>query len=189
MSSAAVGAPEAPIPPGAPGIGSGIPGWGLTVAFGVLSAGGCWMLLTNVAWLIVGLALTVVALRFPRAMLAWLIVLLFGVSMFWQQPDPANWRFYVLLAAAHLLHILGGVLLWLSPGSRVQLAVLGRMGRRFLAIQIPVQLFSWLVLSLSSGVGGATGLTLPALGLIAGIALALTTLVLMVPMFRRPRGR
>lgn len=168
-------------PSALPELGASVRGWMLLAAFAVASAGACLVTLTNLGWLIIGLVLTALALIFRRLMLPWLLILLLGASVFWQLPDPANWRFYLVLAGLHVIHLLGGLLAWIPPTSHVQLAVFAPMARRFLLIQVPVQVLSWLALVIWSGHSGAA----PAFGVLAGIALALLAVVLALPMFRR----
>lgn len=168
-----------------PRVGITVPGWSFSAAFCVVSAASCFALVSNVGWLIAGLVATALALLFPRAMLTWFIILFLGASLFWQQPDASNWRFYLLLACVHLLHVLGTLRSWVPRTARVQLVVLDALARRFLIIQLPVQVASVVVLMLWSGANAGHAVSAPAVGVVAGAALAALTVILMVPMFRR----
>ena len=130
------------------------------------------------------LVLALAALVFPKAPAAWALAILlaiFALGGFGAAPD---WKFFVMLAGAHALHVMGMTLSWLPVGGPVQLRVLGRMLRTFLIIQLPAQLVSFIVLTLLSGGSVVAALTSPVFGLLAAVGFVLLVLALVVPLVR-----
>lgn len=92
-------------------------------------------------WLAVGIVLSVVVAWSPQHLLGWVLILFLAASRLAHQPG-LSWRFLVLLAGLHLLHLLAMQILELPWRSWAQLAVFIPPLRRFVAIQVPTQLLA-----------------------------------------------
>jgi hypothetical protein len=132
----------------------------------------------------VALFLTLATLVFPKTPAAWALgvfLALFSLGAFGAAP---SWKFFVVLAGAHLLHIIGMTLAWLPIGGPVQLRVIGRLLRPFLIIQVPAQLVSLVVLNILSGKTMVAALISPAFGIVAAVGFVLLVLFVVLPMLR-----
>jgi hypothetical protein len=168
-----------------PELGARIPGYATRVAFVAVAAPLCFDRYPTGFWLVVGLALTAGAVAAPRHLYAWALLLLLGASQLSRDPSPYDWHFFVLLAGLHLLHVLAASTLAYPWRSWVQLAAIRPPLRRYLAIQVPVQLVALLTLSLlAPSPDGGAHVTVPAVGIVGAAALVLITLRLIVPMLR-----
>jgi hypothetical protein len=137
-------------------------------------------------WLVVGFILSAGAALAPRFLSAWLLILVLGVSIFWQTPSPENWRFYIVLAGIHLVHVLAAQALSVPVTAWLQLRVLVRPLRRYVVIQVISQALAVLVLVVTAG---AHNISLPVLGILGAVALIAIALVLVIPLLReKARG-
>jgi hypothetical protein len=134
--------------------------------------------------IIVAMFLTLATLVFPRSPAAWALAALLAIASLGTIGAAPDWRFFVTLAGAHLLHVFGMTLGWLPVGGPVQLRVLGRSLRTFVIIQIPAQLVSFVVLTLLAGHSVAAALTSPAFGILAAIGFVVLAIVALVPIAR-----
>jgi hypothetical protein len=123
------------------------------------------------------LLLSLGTLVFPRSPAAWLLAGLLAISALGAFGVAPGWKFFVVLAGAHAIHLFGMMLGWLPVGGPVQLRVLGRMLRVFLVIQIPAQAVALIVLTLLAGKPVISALVSPQFGLIAGIGFVLLVVV------------
>lgn len=98
-------------------------------------------------WAVVGIVFALVAAIAPQYLLAWGLIVFLAVGQL-AHREGLNWRFLLLLAGLHLLHVLALWILELPWRSRVQPAVFAPGLIRFLAIQVPVQLVAVLFLLL-----------------------------------------
>lgn len=98
-------------------------------------------------WLAVGIPFSVLAAWVPEYLLGWALIVFLALGELDRSPG-LSWRLLVLLAGVHLLHLLGMLTLGLPWRSWVQPRVLLRLVRRFVAIQIPVQLTAVVLLLL-----------------------------------------
>jgi hypothetical protein len=130
----------------------------------------------------VALLLCVATVAFPRAPAAWLLAALLAFVSLGPIGSEPTWRFFVALAAAHLLHLIGVTLPWLPTGGRVELRVIGRMLRIFVIIQIPAQLLAFLILTLLARGGG--NLVSPLFGLVAALGFVAVVALIVVPLVR-----
>jgi hypothetical protein len=174
---------------GMPDIGARVPGFvprlGLAITAGLLCAA-CYQ---PGFWLVVGLALTAFAVLLPHRLGAWLLVVFLGASQLGREAWPVSWRFLVLLAGMHLVHVLAALTLQLPWRSWVQVDVFRTPLMRFLLIQVPAQgAAALLVALLAPRSNGSRPLTLPAFGIVGAVALVGVTLLLAVPLLRE-RGR
>jgi hypothetical protein len=139
--------------------------------------------------LALALLLSLGTLVFPKTPAAWLLAGLLAASALGGFGEAPGWKFFVVLAGAHALHLIGMTLGWLPVGGQVQLRILGRMLRTFLIIQVPAQAVALIVLTLVAGKSVASALTSPQLGLIAGVGFVLLVVVSVLSIAReRPGG-
>jgi hypothetical protein len=134
--------------------------------------------------LAVALFLSLAALVFPKTPAAWALAILlaaFSLGAFGAAP---SWKFFVVLAGAHLLHVIGMTLAWLPVGGPVQLRVIGRLLRPYLIIQVPAQLLSLLVLTVLSGRPVVSALTSPVFGVVAAVGFVLLVVFVVIPAVR-----
>lgn len=144
----------------------------------------------GVQWaLVLGLFLAMATLVFPRSPAVWALGALLAILSLGPIGTPPTWKFFVALAAVHLLHAVGMTLSWLPVGGAIELRVLGRILRPFVIIQIPAQLVSFVVLTLLAGRSVAQTLTSPFFGLVAGGAFVLLVVVVLVPVVGAKRGQ
>ncbi len=169
-----------------PRVGVWIPALAMRGLFAAVSLVLCGTLLSSSLWIAIAVILTAVAVARPRLLAPWALILLLGASLLWRTPSATDWRFFVLLAGLHLLHVLGCQLLVLPWRGRLQLRSLGGVLLRFLAIQAPSQLLAWAALLLFAP-HGAVGIGLPALGAVAAVALVALAAVLIRPLLARSR--
>jgi hypothetical protein len=164
-----------------PAAGARIPGF--TVRAAVLIAG---VLLTLVdfgltGWLGVGIALSLAAAWAPELLLGWVLIVFLAAGQLARHPG-LSWRFAVLLAGLHLLHVLAMQTLELPWRSWLAPAVLVAPLRRFLVIQVPIQLLAVLaLLLLARGHDGHRPLTVAGFAVVGIVALAGVGLLLLGP--------
>ena len=171
--------------PAAPDLGVLVPGWALRALFAVVAVALSIALAAPGFWLSVALLLAATAVVTPRWLTAWFLIGGLVLSLLVREQTFADWRPYVLIAGAHALHILGSWMLVVAPSAKVQPAVLWPSARRFLLIQIPVQLVAVGALALTTAVSGGSVLALAA---VAGAAVLALVVALAAPLVRRPRG-
>jgi hypothetical protein len=122
-------------------------------------------------WVIVGMMIAIAAAIAPRCLLGWGLILFLAIGQLPHQV-ALSWRFMILLAGLHALHVLGLWILELPWRSRVQLAVFKRALLRYLAIQVPVQLLAVLfLLLLAPSASGHRPLTIAACAVVGAAAL------------------
>jgi len=168
-------------PPDLPASGARIPGFAVGATFGIVGG-----LLSFVdyglsGWLAVGIVLSVTAAWSPRYLLAWALVLFLAAGQLAHHPG-LSWRFLVLLAGLHLLHVLGTLTLELPWRSWIQPAVFVRPVRRFLVIQVPTQLLAVVaLLLLAPSHDGHRPVTVAEFAVVGAIALVGVGLLLLRP--------
>jgi hypothetical protein len=169
----------------APDLGRVFPGWSLRAAFAVVAVGLCVAEATAGFWLGVSLLLAAAAVAVPRWLTAWFLIGVLAFTVLLREQTVADWRPYLLIAGAHLLHLLGSWMLVVAPTARVQPAALWPSARRFLLIEAPVQIVAAGALALTSAFSGAS---LLGLAVVAGAAVLALVVALAAPLLRRPRG-
>lgn len=167
-----------------PAIGRSVPVSIVRLILAVVMAGLCVAVIGWQLMLAAGLLLAIVTLIFPTTPAAWLLAGLLAVFALGGYGQFPEWKFFVVLAGAHLLHLAGMTLRWLPVSGPIQLRVLGRILRTFVVIQIPAQLVSLLVLTLLAGRSVVATLTSPAFGIAAAVALVLLVVAVVVPIVR-----
>ena len=138
-------------------------------------------------WLVVGIVLSVAAGWFPRHLLGWVLILYLAAGRLAHHAS-LSWRFLVVLAGVHLLHILGMYALELPSRSWVQPRLFVAPLRRFLLIQVPTQLLAILaLLLLAPRSDGHKPLTVAEFGVVGALALVGLALLLAGPRLDRAR--
>jgi hypothetical protein len=134
-------------------------------------------------WLVVGIVLCFAAAWSPRNLLAWVLILYLAAGGLAHHAS-LTWRFLVVLAGIHLLHVLGTLTLELPWRSWVQPRVFVAPLRRFLVIQVPTQLVAILaLLLLAPSSRGRRPLTISEFAVVGALALAGLALTLARPRF------
>ena len=170
-----------------PAIGRSVPVSIVRLGIAVILLALCFGIIGFNLYLPFALLLAVMAIAFPRTPAVWALAILLAALTLGAYDAAPTWQFFVVLAGAHALHQFGMMLPWLPVSGRIQLTVLGRMLRSFLIIQIPAQLISLVVLTLLSGRSVAATLTSPLFGVVAGVALVLLVVLVLVPVLRPER--
>lgn len=158
-----------------------IPGYAVPVVFVITGA-----LLSLVdygfsGWLAFGIVLSIAGAVAPDALLGWLVILFLAAGQIAQHSD-LTWRFLVLLAGLHLLHLLACQSLELPWRSWIEPAVFTAPLRRFLLIQIPTQLFAVVaMLLLAPGHSGHRPLTIEVFAVLGAVAMVGLAVLLVRP--------
>jgi hypothetical protein len=168
-------------PPGLPRPGARIPGVAVRVAFVIV---GVLLSLVDyglIGWLAVGIVLSAAAAWLPQYLLGWVLILFLAAGRLAHHPG-LSWRFLVLLAGLHLLHVLALLALELPWRSWVQPTVFVAPLRRFLVIQVPTQLLAVLaLLLLAPSPDGHRPLTVAGFAVVGALALGGLALLLTSP--------
>ena len=158
----------------APAIGWWLPTAALRVAFAVVAAVLCALVLAPPFWRAVGLALAVGGLLAPTRVPAWWLVLLFALGQLGRDPVMWDVTFHLLLAGVPLLHLLGSLAREAPWVGRLQVAVLARPLRRWLTVQLGVQPVAVVAFGLlPAGAGTVSGLPVLAAVALGVVAVAL----------------
>jgi hypothetical protein len=138
-------------------------------------------------WLVVGIVLSVAAASSPRTLLAWVLILYLAAGRLAHHAS-LSWKFLVVLAGVHLLHVLGMLALELPWRSWVQPQLFVAILRRFLVIQVPTQLLAILaLLLLAPSPDGHRPLTIAGFGVVGALALAGLALLIAGPRLEEAR--
>ncbi|MGO4300295.1 hypothetical protein [Leifsonia sp. RAF41] len=157
-----------------------VPGWSLRVLFAAIAFPLLLVGLPQGPWTVIASLLVGVAVWRPRWLTAWVLMGVLVLSSL-VEPGILTARLLALIAGVHALHLVGAWMLAVPPTARLQPAVLLPTLRRFVAIQVPVQVVAVAVL-LPAGRP-----SLPALAIVSGLALAGIVGMLVPPLLRRPR--
>jgi hypothetical protein len=131
------------------------------------------------AWLAVGIIFSVLAAWAPEYLLGWVVIVFLALGEL-NRPATLSWQLLVLIAGVHLLHVLATFTLGLPWRSWIQLRAFTQPLRRFLTIQIPVQLLAVATLLLfAPNAHGHRPLTVAEFSVIGAAALAGLTLLLL----------
>lgn len=172
-----------------PQIGQRVPGWALRVAVVGVGVALSVSQLPLGLWFGFGLTLAVLAGFFPRLPAAWGLIILLSAGVLWRQPSPLDLHFYLLLAGVHLLHLLASFALVMPVRARLQLRGFALPLRRYLLIQVPVQLGAGLALFVFSPRIGHVADAIPAAAAVGAVSLVVLAVVLTGPLLRaRLRG-
>ncbi|WP_345764698.1 hypothetical protein [Diaminobutyricibacter sp. McL0608] len=170
---------------GAPMIGPHVTAWVLRGAFFIVGVGLGLVEGTSAFWSGVVVLLAAAAVVVPRWMTAWVMLVVLAGTVLTRHPDPLDWHPYLLVAGVHAAHVLASWMLVMSPRARVQLRALAPSALRFAAIQVPSQLLIAVTLWLASAT--ASHAALPAIAVVAAVALVSLSLVLLGPLLRERR--
>jgi len=165
-----------PAPPELTNTGTMVPAVVVRAALATCGVVLSYVLFGPTGWLALGIMASVAAAWSPRHLLGWALILLLAAGQLAHHPG-LTWRFLVLLAGLHLLHLLSMLALELPWRAWVQLAVFRAPLRRYVAIQVPTQLLAVAALLwLAPRHGGHRPITVTAfaaLGAVAFVGLAL----------------
>ena len=156
-----------------------VPGWSLRALF---AAVGLTLVLAGVPsgpWTAIAALLVAVAVWRPRWLTAWVLI---GVLMLSSLVEPGTLtvRMLARLAGAHAWHVIAAWMLFVPAAARLQPAVLLPSLRRFVLLQVPVQLVAVVVL-LSEG-----RLSVPVFAAVSGLAVLALVGMLVPALLRRP---
>ncbi|MGO4534295.1 hypothetical protein [Leifsonia sp. 2MCAF36] len=157
-----------------------LPGWSLRALFAVIAFP---LLLVGVPegpWTAIASLLVGVAVWRPRWLTAWVLMGVLVLSSL-VEPGTLTPRLIALIAGVHALHLVGAWMLAVPPAARLQPAVLLPSLRRFVAVQVPVQVAAAVILLPSSRA------SIPALAIVSGLAVAALVGMLVPPLLRGPR--
>lgn len=173
-----------------PATGPAVPVVAVRVLLAVVGIAGCATCLPSVAWAVVGALVAVTAALRPSSLAPWVLAGVLVLHQLGTDPGP-GWRFAVLLAAVHLLHVLGGLALALPVRGTLEVRALAAPARRFVVVQAPAQVVAQAALW---GFEGSRRPDVPLVAVLAAAALAGLG-VLLVRSYRdrgssstRPRG-
>jgi hypothetical protein len=169
------------LPPDLPDARARIPGVAIRATFVIA----CALLSLDVyglnGWLVVAIVLSVAAVLAPQYFLGWGIILFLAAGQLAHRA-ALSWRFMVLLAGLHVLHILAMWVLELPWRSWVQPGVFVAPLLRFIVIQIPIQLLAVLsLLLLAPHSNGRRPLTVTGFAIVGAFALVCLALRLTGP--------
>ncbi|WP_223690597.1 hypothetical protein [Leifsonia poae] len=167
-----------------PQLGFTVPAWSLRALFAVVAIALCAALAGSELWLVVSLALALAAVVVPRWMTAWFLIGVLVLASLLHGQALTDWRTYTLIAGAHALHLLASWMLVVAPGARLQPAALWPSTRRFLLIQIPVQLVAVGALALATTASAGFAW----LAVVGGLAIAGVVALLAGPLLSGPRN-
>lgn len=169
--------------PSIPAIGRWLPTAAVHLAFLAVAVGLCVLLLEPPFWLSVGLLLAIAGTFFPAFVHRSWVLLVLCVSQFWREPSATDIAFYLLLAGAHLLHLLGSLAGQLPWQGRIQQRAFIRPLKTFVLIQFVVQTIAVGALTAFDSDRG----TVPGLSIVAAVVLGFLALLL-ARALRRARG-
>lgn len=159
-------------PPDRPAPRARIPGAALRVALAGAGAGLSLVAERSPALLTISFALAIAAAVAPRHLWAWGLVVVLALSQLANRPG-LTWRFLVLLAGIHLLHVLGMLAAEVPGRSFLDPGVLVRPVVRFVLVEVPIQAVAAVALVLlSPGVHGHRPVTVGAFAAVGVVALA-----------------
>jgi hypothetical protein len=133
----------------------------------------------NSAWLAVGIIFSLQAAWAPEYLLGWAVIVFLALGEL-NRRAALSWQLLVLIAGVHLLHVLATFTLGLPWRSWIQPRAFTQPLRRFVTIQIPVQLLAVAtLLLLAPNARGQRPLTVAEFTVIGAAALAGLTLLLL----------
>jgi hypothetical protein len=170
-------APAHPIPE----LGLTLPAWSLRVAFALVAVPLAATTAPSGPWPALAVLLTGVAVVVPRWRVAWVLIAVLAFSTL-LEPGTVTPRLLALIAAVHALHLLAAWMLVLAPTVRFQPAVLLPSLRRFVMIQVPVQVAAVVLLLVARPAAA------PWLALVSGAAIVGLVVLLAAILLARPRA-
>ncbi|KQR54575.1 hypothetical protein ASF88_07330 [Leifsonia sp. Leaf336] len=164
----------------APDLGPTLPSWALRVAFALVAVPLAVTTAPSGPWPALAVVLTGIAVVVPRWRVAWALIAVLAFSTL-LEPGTLTPRLLALIAAVHLLHVLAAWMLVLPPSARFQPAVLLPSLRRFVLIQLPVQVAAVVLLLVARPAAA------PWLALVSGVAIIGLVGLLAALLLARPR--
>lgn len=173
-------------PQGFPAIGRTVPAVLLTAVTVVVGGLASLLVIGVSGWLVVALLLVVGAAALPRGPFAAILSVLLAAALAVDGFDGYTGRFVILLAAVHLLLVVGSLSAWLPLRARVQLALLRRPLVRLVVVQLVAQVVAFVVLRYVAAPVAPSGPGLVWLGIVAAAAALVLALVVLAPALLRP---
>lgn len=168
-------------PPDRPVTGARVPSVVLRLALVALGIGLSIVADRPNGLLAIAIGLSLAAALAPQYLLGWALIVLLALSQLAHHAE-LTWRFPVLLAGLHLVHVLGMLAAELPWRSWLDPAVLTGPLVRFLLIQLPTQAVAVVVLLvLAPGAHGHRPVTVAAFAVIGVLALAGLMVLLLAP--------
>jgi len=158
-------------PPELPSAGARVPGFAPRVALVIVAALLSLVDFGPTGWVGVGVALGVLAAWAPRVMFGWVLILFLALGRLGHAAE-LSWSVLVLLAGLHLLHVLAMLTLELPWRGWVQPDAFVAPLRRFVAIQVPVQVFAVLGLLVLAPAHGHRPFVVAGFAVVGAAALA-----------------
>lgn len=175
--------------PGFPSIGRTVPASALTAATAVAGTAASWFVVGLSGWLVIALLLVVGAAAVPRSPFAAILTVQLSAALMLTGTGGYSGRFVLLLAAVHLLFVVGALSSWLPFRARVQTSLLRPFLVRYLAVQVAAQAVAFVVLTFiapAPAPGAATAPGIVWLGIVAAVAALTLALVILAPALLRP---
>ncbi|BDZ48020.1 hypothetical protein GCM10025867_02610 [Frondihabitans sucicola] len=172
---------------GFPVIGPTVPAALLTTLTACVGLAASWFVIGLSGWLVIALLLVLGAAAVPRGPFAAILSVLLAAALVIDGFDGYTGRFVLLLAAVHLLLVVGSLSAWLPLRAHVQLTLLRAPLLRYLAVQVVAQAVSFVVVTFVAPAGGAgPGAGAVWLGIVGAAAALALALVVLVPALLRP---
>jgi hypothetical protein len=166
-------------PPDRPVLDARVPGLAVRLALAIVGTLLSLLVYGTSAWLVLGIVFSVLAAWAPEYLLGWAVIVFLALGELNRSAD-LSWRLLVLIAGVHLLHVLATFMLGLPWRSWIQPRAFTQPLRRFLTIQIPVQLLAVVtLLLLAPNDHGHRPLTVAEFTVIGAAALGGLTLLLL----------
>jgi hypothetical protein len=160
-------------------VGSGLPGWVLRAAIGVVAAGVAGVLAVDgVEWPALALygVLVVAAVAIPASAAVALIIGYPAAAMVFSTDEPWWPGVFALVVLLHLLHVLSAYAAIIPVGSRIHLDALKAPAKRFAGVQLSVLAFAVVVTLLP---GGRTDEAVEVVGLACVVGLVVGVVLLL----------
>jgi hypothetical protein len=166
-------------------VGRTVPGWSIRVVFGAIALLLCVTGSVSGFWLLVALLLAAAAVSIPRWLTAWFLIAMLALTVLLAPTGANPLHVLLLIAGAHALHLCAMWMLVVPAAVRLQPAALFPTVRRFVAIQLPVQLLAAAALWWAHPAGWPPVAPVAA---VAGVAILALVALLAAPLVRGPRG-
>lgn len=157
-----------------PAMGPCVPTATVHLAYLVVAAALCALVIEAPFWLAIGLLLACAGTFVPNLVHKGCVILVLGLSQLWREPSATDVVFYVLLAGVHLLYTIGSLARELPWQGRMQTRALMRPLQRFVLVQSVVQIVA---VSTLITFGDRRG-TVPGLSIVAAAVLGVVAIVL-----------
>ena len=166
-------------PPDLPAADAHVPALAVRLALAIVGTLLSLIVYGTSAWLAVGIVFSLLAAWAPEYLLGWAVIVFLALGEL-NRSAGLSWQLLVLIAGVHLLHVLATFTLGLPWRSWIQPRAFTQPLRRFLMIQIPVQLLAVAtLLLLAPNAHGHRPLTVAEFTVIGAAALGALALLLL----------